>query len=682
MLKIKIHNVQELAITGTDLIKAMQNKSTQLLDLLVRESIQNCLDAHDPRDGSRFVEVGFSTGSFDSRALCSHLEGINTIDKNQTANGDYQYIAIRDTHTTGLTGPLSVDDVVNNQYGNLQKLVYQIFKNQTASGAGGAWGIGKTTYFRIGIGLVVYYSRIRLSNGQFQSRLSATLVEDSQSPWHILRESSQNPSGIAWWGTLTARGSAAPITDEAEISDIVNNVFHAKLYQGSETGTTIIIPYIKEKYLLHHNEVCYPTIESLSKADDGDDVSKDDYISLPWTEDLDSYIRMAIQRWYAPRLNNPEYFTQWRAKYLKVSVNEQYIKDLDPVFRIFRDLYNVANGKNRLDSLSSCQITAEKIPVRKQLETTEGGTLSYTIVSRSDLGLQPWDKVTPAVTCNCDLETFKTNAPIIAFTRKPGMVVSYSDSDWNRDLPHADKDHFVFAFFVLNSDNLLRGTRYTLEDYIREGEKSDHMMWEDCQFKDITPKSSIVDKIQNGVSKKLASFIKPAEKDVDENDSYNPASSILGDMLMPIPTEEGSPTPPDTQSGGGGGGTGKTKKCSYSYKTRYQNGEMFLEISIKSVKGRTLKLLDCELVTESSGSPIKANTWEGETNLPIPVEISGIDMETTGKDISNQPLITDSMGACYGHRFSFPDCAADIRITYKLKLNRKDVRPHILISND
>ena len=47
-----------------------------------------------------------------------------------------KYIAIRDSNTTGLTGPMDYSEVKNNDYGNLLKLVYEISKQQTKEGSG------------------------------------------------------------------------------------------------------------------------------------------------------------------------------------------------------------------------------------------------------------------------------------------------------------------------------------------------------------------------------------------------------------------------------------------------------------------------------------------------------------------------------------------------------------------
>ena len=59
----------------------------------------------------------------------------------------YKYVAVRDSNTVGLTGKLHYDEVNDNQYGNLLKLIYEISKPQEAEGAGGSWGLGCCFYY-------------------------------------------------------------------------------------------------------------------------------------------------------------------------------------------------------------------------------------------------------------------------------------------------------------------------------------------------------------------------------------------------------------------------------------------------------------------------------------------------------------------------------------------------------
>src|SRR5699024_11020839 len=157
---------------GDAILRSLQNKSLPIVDLMVRESLQNSLDA--TLDNVNETIVDFKVGKFATKNFAPWLEGIteNLLKKH---NGINQYISISDKNTSGLTGSYTSNSQVDLDKSNFQKLVFGIGKNQNKDGAGGSWGLGKTSYFRMGIGLVVYYTRIR-NQGSFEERLIVFLI--------------------------------------------------------------------------------------------------------------------------------------------------------------------------------------------------------------------------------------------------------------------------------------------------------------------------------------------------------------------------------------------------------------------------------------------------------------------------------------------------------------------------
>ena len=160
ILKIKIatDDPQSMAQDGASILRSLQNKSIPLLDLIVRESIQNSLDAGI--EGVGKTRVDFHFGDFDADNLARHFEGVSDELLSNYCNRT-KFLAISDKNTLGLTGAISgdyYDDIVNS---NFYKLVFGIGKNQEKEGAGGSWGLGKTSFFRIGNGIVIYYTRIK-----------------------------------------------------------------------------------------------------------------------------------------------------------------------------------------------------------------------------------------------------------------------------------------------------------------------------------------------------------------------------------------------------------------------------------------------------------------------------------------------------------------------------------------
>ena len=121
-MQIEIAEPGRMTQTGSSLIRLIQNNNMPVLDLLVRESIQNSLDAR--KQDSKYVEVDFFTGKFKSEKLGKELQQITEPLFQKYGNNECDFIAIRDSHTVGLTGVMDYKRVKDNVYGNLLKLVY------------------------------------------------------------------------------------------------------------------------------------------------------------------------------------------------------------------------------------------------------------------------------------------------------------------------------------------------------------------------------------------------------------------------------------------------------------------------------------------------------------------------------------------------------------------------------
>ena len=132
-MKIEIAEPGRMTQSGSSLLKLIQNNDMPVLDLFVRESVQNSLDAKNDTD--RYVTVKFKSGEFVKEKLNKELEGITDALNIRYSNEKYEFISIMDTNTVGLTGKLHYDDINDNRYGNLLKLIYEISKPQDAEGA-------------------------------------------------------------------------------------------------------------------------------------------------------------------------------------------------------------------------------------------------------------------------------------------------------------------------------------------------------------------------------------------------------------------------------------------------------------------------------------------------------------------------------------------------------------------
>lgn len=608
-MQIEIAKHERMSERGSSLLRLIQNNEMPILDLLVREAVQNSLDAS--LTGKGFVKVDFNVGEFNNLTFSDNFEGIRKKLHKKFGEEKQKYIEIRDTHTQGLSGPLHYDDVVDEDYGNMLKLVYEISMPQDKEGAGGSWGLGKTIYFRVGIGLVVYYSRVKINN-RYEDRLAACLVENEKSSNSILTyDEGTLKRGIAWWGKAYKNDKTIPITDKNEISRFLK-ILNIKPFKEEETGTSIIIPFINEKKLL----------EGILPSNGNDEKS-----SMWWMYNVSDYIRTALQRWYAPRLNNEAYpYGRW----LKALVNgEELIReDIFPVFNIIQDLYNsnpkMKNREIKIKSLSSEQIFIEEIELRKIFKGDScSGHFIYTNLKKDDLRMLPPDNnLSPYIHINHFDYNREVNTPVVSYTRKPGMIVGYeTEGKWIRKKSYANNEDFIIGIFVINSNKELEKTEQniTLEEYIRRSEKADHTNWNDWSIGDYNP--HIIRKIQSQINRKL-------DKKFEDNkiENYKKRKIGLGRMLANelLPPENFGTIASSKHKKNGNKERSKrtsTHSLIIKNKPKYKEKEIELDFEIFSGKKSTNFIFELLLKTESG--IINPNKWESSNNVGsrFPIEL-------------------------------------------------------------
>lgn len=690
-MKIEIAEPGRMTQSGSSLLKLIQNNNMPILDLLVRESIQNSLDAKN--NTAQYVSVDFFTGTFEKTLLNVELDKVTDSLNRKFCEKECKFIAIRDSNTVGLTGKLHYDDVTDNQYGNLLKLIYEISKPQEAEGSGGSWGLGKTVYFRVGIGLVIYYSRIVNENGRYESRLAASLVENEMNDDALIPVlDGKSKRGIAWWGEQIGENKTKPVTDELYIKNILR-IFGLLPYDNNQTGTTIIIPYIDENILLNHNQIEYKNGE--------------DCVIVPfWKNNIEDYLKVAVQRWYAPRLNNINYKY---GKFLRTRINGEGISSevMEPAFQIVQALYNRAvTGKDNFADIlnqTEIEIKTEDILLRNVLNTTKAGTVAYTKIPRSILKTEfPDNKPEPYIYYNCEIREKDKNKPLMFFTRKPGMIVSYVNvGNWVDGISSCGKDEFVMAIFVLNSDNALAGNaseKCTLEEYIRRSEMADHSSWSDFSIGNFNPR--IVSRIQKQVIGKISK-----EFSVEEDNNANKLNSgfgkMFGDLLLPPENFGKRSGSNESTAFKPGNHFEKHKNILFSYDVKdiiYFANKMKMKLSIKS-RGK-ITSTGIRLHIDSDVGSIRAKEWENKMGLKMPFEIvqacirivkydgKELDvkmvvdykaLEVEANEIKSQLIITDKGIGCGLHIQMKNEHTVEIEIEIELSLNRRDVKPLFLI---
>ena len=524
-MDIEIALPAKCAFSGSAFLKTLQDNSIPLLDLLTREAIQNSLDAST--NEKDFVKVDFLQGEFDKTLLNSNFTLIDEELNRRFKKDSYEYLAIRDYNTYGLTGPVEYEGIKNNDYGNFFKLVYEISKPQEKAGSGGSWGYGKTVYFRIGIGLVIFYSRI-YEKGKYQSRLAATYVEDETQRNCILPEyQNQVRRGIAWWGEQTTENKTKPLLKESEINKILS-IFNIQPYVNTETGTTIIIPYINKNELLNHNIV-------------------NNENTLPeWYSSITEYLKLSIQRWYAPRLNNPDFTKQNKISYLKAFVNDQAVvgEEIQPIFRYIKEMYNYAFKSSKksivFEEEKIKEIHCKVIKLNGDFSSQNAGMFVFIKVNKEQLKMvAPINKKSPFLHIKIEGTNKYGNRPVICYTRKPGMIVNYETSEtkggWIDHNIQLSEDEFVFGIFVLNSTNTIYSLNQDFEEYVRKSEMAVHNSWDDYPVKinGKNDKLTIISRIKSHVRNELASVYGPSKNNIEFKQINGEFSDFFGKMLLP-----------------------------------------------------------------------------------------------------------------------------------------------------
>lgn len=527
MLGIEILESRKNVMLGSGVLRSLQNEHTPKLDLLVRESIQNSLDAAVESNLIKDVSIEFNIGEFESKTLTDQLSKVGP-NINKIYKGKQEFISIRDTGTMGLTGPISHNNVSNQNFGNFVKLVYDISKPQEQEGAGGSWGIGKTIYYRMGIGIVIYYTKIKSGHNKYEERLAIAMVEDETRKDALIPPyQGTTKGGVAWWGTSVGENETEPITDVNIIDKILKN-FKIPRYSTAQTGTTIIIPYIDSQEILKNNEI----------------VANNEKGSSEILGDLALALEYSIQRWYSPRLNNDLYHFG-KKKNLKVTINNKHLTENNqhPYFRLIKDMYNYSlSGKQSAISFfkDKDKLVREEITLGttagNKLSSSVVGYLTYGIFDYNELGLgREFDPVNPHFLSNISDTTDENNTPIVTFCRQPGMLISYQDKgEWANRLPSVATDKYIVSIFVLNSNNDLLitdlDTTYKLEEYIRQSEASDHIEWHDHNKFGVNPK--IISRIQNRINAIIKKEFEEKVKELPTNNDSR-LSKYAGKMILP-----------------------------------------------------------------------------------------------------------------------------------------------------
>lgn len=564
------------------------------IDLLVREAIQNSADAAPQRAKLARVEFDYSDFSVDS------LEGILDVVtlrrwRQLRKPKEGVSLAIRD-YGDGLSGPASITEVPKDEHqrpigsrGNFIKLTKTIGQAQDRSMAGGAFGVGKTIFYRISELPVMFYSRFKGPDLKFHERLLFCIIEDetnrdkngNEKFDHTLL---QNATGFAWWGKLS-RDEILPIEeDDDRLAEILEKT-GIRRYTTSETGTTIFMPMVKEGQL---------------PPNPGDDDGGAPLDPPPWLSPnsdakaaLMKFTRFSIQRWYAPRLGEEDYPY---GPGLEVFVNRKKVIVDKPLFQLVKELYWAAHERPFDDRVRLIPISIRQV----LLGGGDAGTLAVVRIPNGDHLLRMRDDGGDYSAAEVQASDYPRGMrrPVIALVRSPGMVVSYQcgGDPWVLGVQE-DTESKVVGVFVLNSNAQLKkefspyqgsDKKFLLEDYVRFNEGHAHNRWKDEQAIKNAERPELFRKLISTVSRKINAEFYGSETDPANRGGAELVSAELAKLLLP--------------DGFGSGANEKSgPKRGTILRTKRGGAPAFLVTSTNFEKGNVLSI-DYELNTGSPAS--------------------------------------------------------------------------------
>jgi len=622
--------------SGSALLRALQNESMIPLDLLVRESVQNSLDAALKPAGSE-VSVDVMIRPHGTDAVASLFEsGIDKEVLSRLFPEGGRMLEIRDKGTEGLTGPLRLGDVgPGKPRGNLLKLVYEVGRTRSDETSGGSWGLGKTCYFRVGVGLVLYYSRILLNN-RFEERLVACLVENESDENRLQRDSD---TGIAWWGGE----KGAPLTDSARIAMLLRSI-DVQPYSGEDTGTAIIIPFLSPNLT--------PQQDDTSSDEPDDNASRE---PPPWWfQDYASYVRVALERWFCARIDNPMFRG---GPALAVSVNGQRLRTgrMQPVFQVLQALYNrlePATSRVGEDYLDKCGIGANNV-LNKSIDLhrvfragTSAGRIAAVRLTPEQLKMIAPENMPDPYRCIFGTqEHAQRERPLVAFMRGPGMVIRWDNSTdpkgWGGGALLQAGETFLLGLFVPEKDRelkedvrkKLRNPDQTLEAYLRSCERADHHQWVDHAS------LTIISRIRGKAGNAIEKFNAPVA--VRTPSISLRAARNLADKLLPTGFGQDGRVAPVTLGRTGRGELAGHKGHAHKFPdlevTNVRYGENEIHICWRLYWGKGQACRQIALGVDSESGVISHEKWteEGLGVFPLTIENASIadEVSSRGADV-------------------------------------------------
>lgn len=224
----------------------LNQESFRPADALVRESIQNSLDAKIPDvDKVRVrIYVSGASGALSEEEAAPYFQGfwphIQACENggqvaSGLAQGPCRFVVIEDFGTIGLTGDPTATRVPEGASNNFYYFLRAEGISQKQPSSLGRWGVGKYVFPKSsGVNAFLAYTR------RFGDQGPGLLVGQAVLMNHSVGDKDYDPDG--WWAQ-PGPGVQLPLTDSRVIDEATKRW---KITRAEESGLSIVVPYVDE----------------------------------------------------------------------------------------------------------------------------------------------------------------------------------------------------------------------------------------------------------------------------------------------------------------------------------------------------------------------------------------------------------------------------------------------------
>lgn len=227
------------------------NSSEALTEIssLVRESIQNSLDAHDAMSLSPVV-LRFKISEISRELSEKYFVGLNDHvtrgipgGSSAIANDACKYLIVEDFNTTGLLGDSRKDQLTQQDAPSLNSYHYFVWAEGSSAkteGNRGRWGIGKIVFPRLS-SIKTFFVLSKRTSENSPCGVNEVLIGMSTLRGHSIGGKNFQPDG--WWSEFS-------LDDNVPVPVRADAVLQFKkdwnVQRESENGLSILIPYIPD----------------------------------------------------------------------------------------------------------------------------------------------------------------------------------------------------------------------------------------------------------------------------------------------------------------------------------------------------------------------------------------------------------------------------------------------------